>query len=354
MENLASSQIIQGESVRLLTKACSIVPLASSTDINISVKGGKSLSDLPNETLLQIFSYVDLHRDERILGYIPDDPPPSPPDDYLIEDFRTNCHSLRDIALTCKRFAPLAQEALLAAPLLEAANPDSLCRLPCASLLILIKQLHARPELARHLKQLRICYYPFAHDSTRVAPPNSYLEQWRDVVMSLNVPDHWKKWWCRDFIEREEAEHLDKSRKLEQYFVRACVSVLLALLPQLERLCISDAYSFAHPDSATQPRPEYDFDTVPARPLTYVKLETPWAPSPGDLHQFPSLNTLDLSMRLRGKDSSTVYDSSEKFLTPSGWYQFDKIHHLRLDFEVRTVGIWCVNSAHKKILLYRC
>ena len=37
-----------------------------------------SLSTLPNEILLQVFSYVDVHRSARVLGYIPDDPPPSP------------------------------------------------------------------------------------------------------------------------------------------------------------------------------------------------------------------------------------------------------------------------------------
>jgi hypothetical protein len=47
----------------------------------------RSLNDLPAELLLQIVSSVDLHRSKRILGHIPDDPPPILPDVYLINDF---------------------------------------------------------------------------------------------------------------------------------------------------------------------------------------------------------------------------------------------------------------------------
>ena len=82
-----------------------------------------SLSTLPNEILLQVFSYVDVHRSARVLGYIPDDPPPSPPDEYLVSDFRASCRSLLGVALTCRRFAVLIPEVLFSTLVLELSIP---------------------------------------------------------------------------------------------------------------------------------------------------------------------------------------------------------------------------------------
>jgi hypothetical protein len=268
----------------------------------------KSLNDLPNEILLQIFSYVDLHRCSRIAGYIPDDPSPSPPDSYLTDDFRVIKRDLNNIALTCKRFTPLVQEALLYAPVLE-TNP-SLANLTHSDALGLILKFCAKPELARYVKQLRI-HLPQADSSS---PPDNILEDLRIIIASSSLPQPWKETWG------------DRLRG-----GRTSAEALLALLPQLDRLCISE------------PNSELGLSWTEGSPLSYLKVETPLPPRLAGLGNLPYLHTLDLSLRIRGEPSNMVeVRSIENFSVYSLQDPriFGNIHHLRLDFEVRTVGVW--------------
>jgi hypothetical protein len=270
--------------------------------------GNKSLDDLPNEILLQIFSYVDLHRCSRILGYIPDDPPPSPPDAYLIEDFRVIQHDLNNIALTCKRFTPLVQEALMFAPVLEAnSSPANLAH---SDVLGLILKFCAKPELARHVKQLRMHLPPV--DS--ISPPDNILEDLRIVIASSRLPQPWRETW---------SNRLDDGR--------TCAEALLALLPQLRRLCISE------------PNSHLGIEWIEGSPISYLKVETPLPPYLAGLNNLPYLHTLDLSLRTQGEPSHMVVVRSIENFTmhpPQDPSLFYNIYHLRLDFDVRTVGVW--------------
>jgi hypothetical protein len=266
------------------------------------------LNDLPNEILLQIFSYVDLHRCSRIVGYIPDDPPPSPPDSYLIEDFRVIQHDLNNIALTCKRFTPLVQEALLYAPVLEANS--SLANLTHSDALGLILKFCAKPELARYVKHLRI-HLPQA-DST--GPPDNILEDLRIIIAASSLPQPWKETW---------GDQLNGGR--------TCAEALLALLPQLRTLCISE------------PNSDLGVDWNEGSLLSYLKFETPLPPRLAGLGNLPYLHTLDLSLRIRGEPSNMVeVRSMENFPVHSlqDPRLFCNIRQLRIDFEVKTVGVW--------------
>jgi hypothetical protein len=272
----------------------------------------KSLNALPNEILLQIFSYVDIHRDARIIGYIPDDPPPSPPDSYLIEDFRVNQLSLRSIALTCKRFRLLIQEALVYAPVLK-INPShaSLTHLDTFGLLL---RICAKPELARHVKQLRIHLHE--PDLNSVRPPRDVLEETRRIMASSSLPRSWKETWGDQPVSHDG---------------RTCAKALLALLPQLHRLCISEQDS------------DLVIDWIEGPLLSYLKVESPLPPCLLGLGNMPHLHTLDLSLRIRGEPSNMVGVRSMENFSVSALQQphlFHNIHRLRLDFEVRTVGVW--------------
>ncbi|KAF1934737.1 hypothetical protein EJ02DRAFT_439683 [Clathrospora elynae] len=322
----------------------------------------RSLNDLPEEILLHILSYVDLHRNVRIMGYIPDDPPPSPPDPYLIKDFTANCSSLRNLALTCKRFAPLAQENLLYAPVLEADFPSSASGFASSRIFGLILRFIAKPELKRHVRKLRIC---LPSSEPRLAQrdgsecssqdPESglsddVLEEARQVIASLEIPQYWKEIWCA---------------RLETRFIRTSVALLSALLPQLGDLCISENKSFLdrnwmrraplsrhllglHHQEQIPSLPGLSLQLVEKIPvvqsLTYLKFESQVPLRLEGLDDFPNLHTLDMSLRIRGLPSNIIRRALETFLTPEIWPRFRNIHHLRLDFEVRTVGIWQITE----------
>ena len=216
----------------------------------------KSICDLPNEILLQIFSCVDLHREARILGYIPDEPLPSCPDHRVLEDFRLNNSWLLNIALTCKRFAALIPEATLRAIVLEAlipfvqpGRPQSSWSAPLALLL----QLKAKPDLVRHIKQLRI-HLPYTDEHDRYRCDAKGMAP---MLASLCIPSAWKIKLFNDMTTS---------------FGRGSFNVLLALL-ELDVLCISDP--------ANKPKLEWaeqlsasPFTPPIIRSLRYLKMET--------------------------------------------------------------------------------
>ncbi|KAI4944922.1 hypothetical protein J4E91_008266 [Alternaria rosae] len=301
-----------------------------------------SLTTLPNEILLDVFSHVDLHRSIRVLGYIPDDPPPSSPDDYLISDFRANSRSLLNIALTCKRFTVLACEVLLSSLVLEVSFPETSNALFNSDIYGLIWRLQARPEWKRHVKQLRLCLpsedrgiMSFSGPGP-VEPHVNYLvyEKACEIVASLDLPAWWKT---------------QKTADLKETFAHASASVLLALLPNIATLCIFDPESnlnlvetnFQEPHLFSG-RERFSPRLPTAHVLSYVKYESPLPPLLGDLEHYPNLHTLDLSIRLQGQIHSQIRRESERYL--SSRRAQPTIRHLRLDFEVRTVGVWNTTS----------
>ncbi|CAG5159387.1 uncharacterized protein ALTATR162_LOCUS5558 [Alternaria atra] len=314
-------------------------PLHASRGDNIS-----SLSTLPNEILLQVFSYVDLHRSARVLGYIPDDPPPCPPDEYLISDFRAGCRSLLSIALTCKRFAILVREVLFSMLVLEVSFPETLDELSRSDIFGLIWRFQARPEWKQHVKQLRICMprgergVLKLHGPGSVEPHIDYriYEKACEIVNTLDLPAEWKTGW---------------SAGLGVYFGYTSASVVLALLPNVTTLCISDPNSSltvgeANADQVPQSG-SLSIDRLPLRlpaapVLSYIKFESPLPPSLSGLDKLANLHTLDLSIKLQGSIHSRVRQDSERFNERR--YKQPWIQRLRLDFEVKSVGVWNTTS----------
>ena len=276
-----------------------------------------------------------MHREARILGYIPDDPPPTPVDEYLIEDAR-RC-SVRNIAHTCKRFAHLAHEALLYAPVLAVTFPHTLEGFESCGIIRFVRKLVQNPDLSRYTKQLRICWPqrkdgdPLGRgfDSETLISPT--------VLVALE----------------DQLSRLENELKLQQPpkmfgsvtalgdLVERSVLVLLNLLPHLETLCISDPYL-----TGSKYWPRAGMKTEHA--LSYLKVEGPMAVVPEGLLDFPNLRTLDLSLKLQGLSPSAIREDSERFrdlgTVKKTHRPLHNIQHVRLDFEVKTMGVWNTSS----------
>lgn len=288
-----------------------------------------SLHDLPNEILLQIFSYVDAHRSDRILGHIPDDPPPNPPDDYLLKDFLEASSALSNIALACKRFYPLATEQLFFAPVLGLAKKT-------LDVLRLVRIFAAHPDRARHVNQLRLSLplhgcdvRPNIVSDFELAESLSnrpVILEARDIIDTLAVPEHVKTNW---------------HATLPRAFADTLFNILYLLLPHLELLCIS----------VETPENEAGLDdwtcacSSPAnklpnlRGLTYLKIESLLFRG-DDFTRHPRLHVLDLSLRLVQQSQRAIVAASERFSTSKVPHYHRSIRHLRFDFQTKTVGIW--------------
>ncbi|KAJ4375877.1 hypothetical protein N0V83_001155 [Neocucurbitaria cava] len=115
------------------------------------------------------------------------------------------------------------------------------------------------------------------------------------------------------------------------------VSLVLALLPQLERLCISQS----NQATRDEPEPLELNDYVYPRPgITYLKILSSLPASLDGLSVFPNLRTLDISTKLAGLSQRAISRNSELYASTTTISAFKKIRHLRLDFQVKTVGIW--------------
>lgn len=262
---------------------------------------------------MKIFSFIDLHREARIIGYIPDDPPPSPPDQFLFEDFLMCNRWLQDIALTSKRFATLIPEVQLHAVVLSPVNSNTLPGHEKSNISGLMLHLHTRPQLRRHLKQLRVCLsYKEAAASREI------------VVQGLRM------------LDSHSVSPVSKAACCHNLTVESggFYKVLLAALPELEVLCISSLSTVASFEWAKQ------FSNTPSflSSLHYLKIESELPNIIQGIELFQQLQTLDLSMRLQGKTAFAVIGLSGRFLAAAE--KFRNIKHLRLDFEVRTIGIW--------------
>lgn len=262
---------------------------------------------------MQAFSYVDLHRNARIMGYMPDDPPPTSPDQYLLEDFRVNSRWLCNIALTCRRFAALVPEIQLHAMVLDADVPLAASGPSGSDVFTAILRLLAKPQLSRHVKQLRVHF-----ESMEGIPSQKVLEEVLKILNSLRLPS-------------ASTDHIHDTLRYSGCG-RGLFKILLALLPELQRLCIVDPWS------------DMSFEWAESLPiihsLQYFKIECPEPPTMEGFGVFQQLRTFDLSIRLQGQSHSAVRASSEMFIHHSMANKTCNIKHLRLDFQIRTVGIW--------------
>jgi hypothetical protein len=317
-----------------------------------------SLNDLPSELLLHVFSHVDPHAGERILGHISDDPPPSHPDPYLVKDFMECNSSLYNLALTTKRFRDIAQEHLLFAPVIGGFAFRTFGDRSRSRIAYLLRTLFARPDLRRHVRQIRLCFSPYDNlsdrqdckeEANRGAEPVEFADivrQSREIITSSDFPE-----------ELEKA----MSAQIIMDFRHTMLGVLMVLLPQLEVLSFSD---HASDSSGSPPWWEQDdhyfrpnlagirlnngtgVDTVAlqrlsaAATLKYVKISSVSMIRLDGLNACLQLTTLDISMKLAGLDSFFVDELKTLFSERSANSNFQYIRNLRIDCRVKTVGIW--------------
>ncbi|KAF1840225.1 uncharacterized protein K460DRAFT_359933 [Cucurbitaria berberidis CBS 394.84] len=328
----------------------------------IDSKSAKSLNDLPNEILLLIFSHVDPHREDRILGHIPDDP--SNP--HLINDFLINSKGLCSLALTCKRFLPLAQEQLLYAPVIGGCVTVSRSNLAQTRMICLLRTLLANPERTQYVKQLRLCLPMYEGGAGRLDEVVEVVEnsesgasitvkkQAYEAIKSLNLPLHMKERW-----------QFQMSLNVE----RALVGLFFALRPQLERMCIAQSTSSTRVESTEL----YDYNYITlydymrnpfgldsqentgvsvsgfgglqvTPSLTYLKVVSRLPMKLHGLEVFPNLRTLDMSTKLANYSRRTIRPISALYASPEMRETLQNIHHLRLDFQIKSVGIWDIGA----------
>ncbi|KAH7064310.1 hypothetical protein BKA63DRAFT_525161 [Paraphoma chrysanthemicola] len=314
-----------------------------------------SLGDLPSELLLQVFTHVDPYAEERVLGHIPDDPPPSHPDPYLVKDFLECNSTLCNLALTTRSFRNIAQEQLFFAPVIG----GFIFRTPVESsrsrIAYLLRTLFARPDLRRHIRHIRLCFPPsedpdyepnckeeenMEAEAVRFA---TIVRQGRVVIASLDMPDRLKK---------------TMSSQMIMNFRHNLLGFIMALLPQLEMLSFSD--------NATETPPWWDQDGHCFRPnlagihlgsltsdmppglqclpataaLRRIKVSSVSMLRMDGLDLCPQLDTLDISMKLAGLDAFFADELRTLFSESDAVSSFQNIQHLRIDCQVKSVGIW--------------
>lgn len=254
------------------------------------------------------------------MGYIPDDPPPYPPDEALLHDYRLNRSWLDNIALTCRRFAALILEALLHAPVLEVQTPLRFAGRQPSDIFRLILKIHEKPELSRHIKHMRLCFIHEIHDL-----PDDTINKTCELIRALRLPAAWKEHCIKEFRSHDE---------------RWLFMALLALLPQLETLCISDPYGSARFEWAKDWSGS-SFTAPIIHSLRQLKLESFSPCIISGLQNFQNLLTLDLSIGLRQEMSAAkIRSRSELFIKQAQLRTLCNVKKLRLDFEAKTTGIW--------------
>lgn len=313
------------------------------------------LNNLPDEILLQVISYLDADCEDRVLGHIPDDPPPNPPDDCLTKDFQGATESQRNLALTCKRFFPLAQEGLYHAPVLGrsvfARSPATVSPTILSLLRVLgLQRLHLR----YHVRNIRISISP-ERDGPRLRDiiteqnegpqstvPSAVIEAACSIIAALDLPQRLKSIWHSNI-------HLE--------FESTSRGILLGLLPQLHTICLSVADLDSTEDdglarhdtcsllgfdtSQISQLISNDLKNLPiVQSLTYLKVESPMPLQLSDLDLFPNLLTLDMSVRLVGQPNRDIVTATDAYRARGSCQQLSRVRHLRLDFQVKTVGIW--------------
>jgi hypothetical protein len=336
----------------------------------------RSLNDLPNELIIHIISCVDLHRNQRIQGYIYDDPPPSSPDEYLLKDFSECNKGLCSLALTSRRFRDIAQEYLLNAPLIRGCvfcSPSAQGveqNLSTPQMVHFLRTLFERPDLRRHVKQIRLCF------------PEEHSSFWLDETSRVGSEYFGKHQTFRQSGKPSDTANIIrlsyhlicslgicKELKLAWYnqlfgfgsTFYGVMGVLLALLPKLESLSFSEQSNTSIGGDRPFPFllgiwPEYfsrdrmrrynlrSLQTLPAaNSLRSLKVSSNFALCFRGLDLFPNLDTLDFATKLAGGDTNCVEEFERLFEEPAvagTTINFDHIQYLRIDCQVKTAGIW--------------
>jgi hypothetical protein len=316
---------------------------------------GFPLNDLPSELLMQIISNVDTYRNERILGQNPDDPPPSPPDYYLMGDFLTGCQPLCSLCLTSKRFRNLAQEHLFYAPVLGGAvfrfpaeGSELTSERSRSRIAYFLRTIVERPDLRRHVKQIRFCFSldgerrrtkeESNHGAEVLSSVSDLLTQAYGIIDTFDIPGPLKTAW--------------KVRMYGAHGRYAMLAIVLGLLPQLERLSFSEESldhwlgdGIEHILGAYAEFPQklesYSIRCLPiGQNLKYLKVSSRTSVNLDGIHMIPSLDTLDISMSIASLRSQGVQALSELYTAFRSSMTFRNIRHLRLDFQIKSMGIW--------------
>jgi hypothetical protein len=317
------------------------------------------LNDLPNELLMHIISNVDPYQSERILGYVPDDPPPFLPDPYLIQDFLASCQPLCSLSLTSKRFRDLAQKHLFFAPVIGGVafrfpygTYDSQAEQSHSRIAYFLRTILARPDLRRHVKQIRLCFPRSGEPGIRrcekeesnlgaeaLSSVPDIVTQACGIIDALDLPTRLKESWTQQILMDFRYTMLD---------------VLLGLLPQLERLSFSenslDTWLFTEGQVfnmfGTLPLAHEDLDLCSIKCLPVIqnlkslKVSSLTPIRLDGIYMLPSLDTLDLSLSLASMESHNIRHLSRLHSGSQPLMNFKHIRHLRLDCQIKSVGIW--------------
>jgi hypothetical protein len=286
--------------------------------------------DLPNEILLHIASFIPGNTTPRFEGIVECITPEDAEDeiDYELEQVRRDfcgvSHTLRSLALTSRRLRPIAQEILFHAPILYDLKLDY----RTSSIVKLTRTLLERPDLAKHVRKLRINVpSDYATPSIEGPPIASAVSKGSvELVDKLEISLHTKMYW---------------KNELDNFYPRAYCGVILALIPKLERLHL--APSIKH-DSGRELLPmlfgledfvhDIELAQIPGlRNLSHLKAVTEAPFELPRLQPLSNLKSLDLSIE-------PIY--LENFWIDSPGTYLPSIRHLRLDCRIRKIGL-----AHK-------
>jgi hypothetical protein len=252
--------------------------------------------------------------------------------------------------LTSRRFRDVAQKHLFTAPVLGGFAFRFPADASHARIAYLLRTLFARPDLRRHVKQLRLCF-PRSGEPTeqREEKEESNLgaarlnfvvqvvRHSRNLIETLDLPAELKKSWKATMI-------------MDYRYIM--LGVLLVLLPQLEKLSFSEnssdswLYTVRHVLNmiGLQGRAANDLESLQCLPsvesLRSLKVSSLTPIRLDGLHIFPNLDTLDISIKLAGLENHDVQNLSRLYSGPEALENFRTIHHLRLDCQTKSVGIW--------------
>ena len=290
----------------------------------------RRLYDLPNEILLHIASFIPGDTTPRFEGVVECITPEDAEDeiDYELEqvrrDFGNVSYNLRSLALTSRRLHPIAQEILFHAPILYDLKLDY----KTSSIVNFTRTLLERPELAKHVRTLRINVPSDYATPSIIGPPSAsaIFQGSTEVVEKLKMSIQTKMYW---------------KKELDNFYPRAYCGVILALIPKLEQLYL--APSIKH-DSGRELLPmlfgleefvcDIEVAQIPGlRNLSHLKIVTEAPFELPRLQLLSNLRSLDLSIE-------PIYLENSWINSP-GTY-LPSIRHLRLDCQIRKIGL-----AHK-------
>jgi hypothetical protein len=311
---------------------------------------------------MHIISNIDPHQSERVLGHIPDDPPPSVPDPHLIQDFLTGSQPLCSLSLTSRRFRDLAQKHLFFAPVIggevfgftnEPSDPRP--EQSHSRIAYFLRTILARPNLRRHVKHIRLCFPQNGEPSVhRYEKEESNLEA--EPVPS--VPDIVAQ--ACSVIDMPDLSTNLQETCWQTYMNRRYIMlhVMLGLLTQLEILSFSEnsantwLYTSAHAfnmlniySPGHQDIDLYSLDCLPiAQNLKSLKVSSLGPLQLDGIYLIPSLDTLDISLSLVSMERHYVRHIWEPNRGSQPTKNFRYIRHLRLDCQIKSVGIWDLSA----------